>query len=115
MYSLAAPRSCLEPFASEVAKNATAQSGKVTIRVRNGLDPVPTLPPPTKEDLAAYPFTHVDGGWRIFKDKGPEKIPSERPPNKPEDPMDLNAAKEHAVDHGNDKYYLAWQQTPHTK
>ncbi|KAI0070280.1 hypothetical protein K474DRAFT_1670247 [Panus rudis PR-1116 ss-1] len=101
MYSIAAPRTALEPFSTEVSKltNGAGGSTKYTYRIVNGNDPVPTIPPRTAGQLKDYPFVHLDGGWKIWGDKGPEKLPNERAPGKPADPLSFVGIIWNAPDH----------------
>ncbi|KAI0072054.1 alpha/beta-hydrolase [Panus rudis PR-1116 ss-1] len=99
MYSIAAPRTCLEPFAAEVGQRATTTTGRIIFRIVNESDPVPTIPPRTTDQLEQYPFVHVDGAWHIFYEKGPEPMASEQPPNSPVDPLPIPSIIWNATDH----------------
>ena len=101
MYSFAAPRVCEEPFADAVATRTTSGSDKYVFRIVYGEDPVPTVPPAFGSQVDKYPFVHVDGGWHLYSDRGPQQMPSERPPNKPVPPMSITGwvwnIKDHSV------------------
>ncbi|KAI0070278.1 alpha/beta-hydrolase [Panus rudis PR-1116 ss-1] len=101
MYSIAAPRTCEEPFATQVSKltNGAGGSTKYTFRIVNGKDPVPTIPPRKASQFPKYPFAHPDGAWKIWKDKAPEKMPNEKPPGKPVDPLPITGIIWNAPDH----------------
>jgi hypothetical protein len=127
MYSLAAPRSCLEPFASEVNANIKPAGGKYLFRIVNGLDPVPTVPPPTGQQLLEYPFIHVGGAWEISQ-SAPTKMADEPPPINPQSFPDIIwNVKNHRMHRHlaglfcilttgteTSDYYASWQQTPHS-
>lgn len=84
MYALAAPRVCLEPFASNVnSLGLLPGTGKYLFRIVNYNDPVTTVPPRTKAQLPDYPFIHVGGAWELYDDKAPAKMADEPPPVDP--------------------------------
>ena len=100
LYSLAAPRTCFEPFASQL--NALTQregSGTYAFRIVNHEDPVPKMPPPWPPlaNAADYPFIHPAGGWKLGDD-GPVKMADEPPPVPP--PQSEDEAKANAHYHG---------------
>lgn len=84
MYSLGAPRVCLEPFASNVNSLGLLRgAGKSLFRIVNHNDPITTVPPVKKDQLAEYPFVHVGGAWEIFGDRNPIRMSDEPPPVDP--------------------------------
>ncbi|KDQ05617.1 hypothetical protein BOTBODRAFT_335068 [Botryobasidium botryosum FD-172 SS1] len=114
MYSLAAPRVCELPFATEVFNRTKPGNGKYIFRIVYRKDPVPTVPPRTKSQLGQYRFTHVDGGWQLFPSEGPKVMRSERPPNNPVDPESIPSSIWNITDHKVQNYYEGWQRTPHS-
>ncbi|RPD53721.1 alpha/beta-hydrolase [Lentinus tigrinus ALCF2SS1-7] len=97
MYAFGAPRVCLEPFATEFNRRTQIPGGgKYSFRIVNTLDPVPTIPPVFKNQVAKYPFVHPASAWRITTD-GPEKMGDEPPAV---DPQDIIALIENAHYHG---------------
>ncbi|KAI0714721.1 hypothetical protein C8Q76DRAFT_727814 [Earliella scabrosa] len=102
LYSLAAPRTCYEPFASKL--NAFTQrdgAGTYAFRIVNHEDPVPMMPPPPPDyqntNPDDYPFIHPAGGWKL-EDDGPVKMADEPPPVPP--PQSIDEAKANAHYHG---------------
>ncbi|THH20919.1 hypothetical protein EUX98_g8494 [Antrodiella citrinella] len=110
MYSLAAPRVCLEPFADEVNLRTQSGGGKYLFRVVNRDDPVPTIPPRTESQVVDYPFIHVGGAWELT-DAGAEKMADEPPPATPQTVLELIFNVKH---HQLADYYASWQQTQHS-
>ena len=103
MYSLAAPRTCYEPFAAQVNAHTPAGGGKYLFRIVNHEDPVPTVPPPPwplVSNVADYPYIHVGGAWQLAEG-GPSKMADEPPPVVPQSIPDIIwNAKHHRASSG---------------
>ena len=134
MYSLAAPRTCYEPFAAQVNAHTPAGGGKYLFRIVNHEDPVPTVPPPPwplVSNVADYPYIHVGGAWQLAEG-GPSKMADEPPPVDPQPILDIiwNVKHHRASSPSHfpatirvfyakwicaetSDYYANWQKTPH--
>ncbi|KAF2836459.1 lipase [Patellaria atrata CBS 101060] len=84
-YTFGAPRVGCEEW-SEMTLNLVGWQRGRSWRIVNDKDIVPQVPP-TMIKPAQLDFYHIDDGMRIFKDKNPEPIPTERhlPPAPPYD------------------------------
>ncbi|THH30609.1 hypothetical protein EUX98_g3569 [Antrodiella citrinella] len=110
MYSLAAPRVCLEPFADQVNTRTKPGGGKYLFRVVNRNDPVPTVPPRTANQVVDFPFIHVGGAWELTG-TGPGKMHDEPPPMTPQP---VAKVIWNIKDHMTSDYYANWQKTQHS-
>lgn len=96
MYSFGAPRVCAEPFAQQVNIHTQPQEKKCLFRIVNNLDPIPTMPPLTKDQLETFPYVHVGGAWELAE-SGPVKMPDEPPQVDPQSiPKSFWNAKHHS-------------------
>ncbi|KAI0666298.1 hypothetical protein C8Q78DRAFT_994997 [Trametes maxima] len=113
--TLGAPRTCLEPFASEVALCTSPTAAKKQLfRLVNQEDPVPTVPPPVGASLTENPFIHVGGAWRLTgSDEGGGAVTmGDEPPAAPPQPI-LDVIW-NLKDHKLSDYYASWQKTDHS-
>jgi len=88
------PRTAFNALANRCGDNM--QPGQSSWRFANNWDPVPALPP-----RKVLGYTHIDTGYKLYKDSDPTKIPSERNNggedspvgNPPEDRISTHAIK----------------------
>ncbi|ESK86271.1 lipase precursor [Moniliophthora roreri MCA 2997] len=110
MYSLAAPRVCTPPFFQKVSELTPSGGRRYLFRIVNQDDPVPTIPPPEKDQLQQYPYVHVGGAWELLESEGPRKMQDEPPPVDPQPIPDIILNAPH---HQINEYYANWQNAPH--
>ena len=86
-YNFGSPRVGRADWADAFAKALSTHRG-ASWRIVNNADLIPQVPP---TELKAFPpeFIHIDGGKRIFKDKEPEDIASERNVDPPPQPIKI--------------------------
>ncbi len=94
------PRTGLEAFANKCGENM--QPRQNSWRFANKFDPVPMVPP---RFMTGY--THIDAGYKLYKDQDPKPIPSERT-NKDAD-ADADAADDRSITtHGQKCFVFYW-------
>jgi len=88
LYTFGSPRVGLADWAQAVYDNAGNPKylGQLW-RIVNNIDLVPDVPPSTLKSTP--PFFHIDNGFKIFKDKDPAALPTERGMNPPPPPFPL--------------------------
>ncbi|EEC00007.1 hypothetical protein MPER_00157, partial [Moniliophthora perniciosa FA553] len=89
MYSLAAPRVCTAPFFQNVSEFTPPGGQRYLFRIVNQGDPVPTIPPPFKDQLQQYPYVHVGGACELLESDRPQKMQDEPPPVDPQPIPDI--------------------------